>query len=169
MINSTQKYLYISRDLSFTKILKGDPTITNSSVSAAYGDTCVLTDFNDPNVLTVCDTLNTHLVCYRDNKCACLDVPRLLIEFVGSIPWELALQITILRNTMENMGLIFFSSYLEPSINRCVLKETSTCLREQVSLEDLLGPIPGIDQISRSVFNLKCAPAFTCNQIEGTD
>ncbi|CAG7722718.1 unnamed protein product, partial [Allacma fusca] len=149
--------------------LKNTPAVSsNPGIFAAVGDKCESADFNDPGkLLTQCDTLGSHMLCYKDNKCGCFDLARTLTDLGDSLSDEDKETIQELIDAMELLGLTLGSNF-DASAKRCALSGNSICLTKDIDLEDVLQPptpIPGLDELSASLNKMKCATNLECQSM----
>ncbi|CAG7725960.1 unnamed protein product [Allacma fusca] len=135
---------------------------SNPRIFAAIGDNC---DANDPNPsLKDCDALDSHMVCYSDNKCGCFNLNKMLKDRSDAIPNDLLEFLVAVNENLPELGMHWGASF-DHTRKECSLDWKSLCFPKDIDLNELLypqPPNPELDEISTSMNKLKCAPNLEC-------
>ncbi|CAG7722978.1 unnamed protein product, partial [Allacma fusca] len=138
---------------------------SNPGIFAAIGDNC---DVNVPEPsLELCDGLDSHMVCYRDNKCGCFDLNKMLTERGTTLPDAVRTLLELFSEDIATAEMHWGTSF-DDTRKQCALNHKSVCLAKDIDLNDLLKPptpIPGLDEISASLNKMKCATNLECKSL----
>ncbi|CAG7728683.1 unnamed protein product [Allacma fusca] len=138
--------------------------IPKGTLTPEVGDTCKF-HFNEdhvPEYLELCDTLNTYLLCYKNNKSECLNSQRAFFNLYKYLEPHLAEAILSVLHELELEGYAL-DTLFDKKMGKCALTKASICPIRQFDLRDWID-FPGVDEVSKSVNRLKCRSDLQCTE-----